>query len=99
MTDERRGGGQTVFLRIVLDRPPDARALWSVAGAVRGSDDVNSPWESTINSPGFEIEVILKATSPDAVCEYVLPRVQSLLEERTIRLIQIDGEDVLVGED
>ena len=96
--DERRSGGETVFMRIILDRPPDATVLWEMAGAVRATDEVISPWESTVTSPGFEIEVILKGTSAAAVAELVLPRVQDLLRDRTVRLVQIDGEDIVVND-
>ena len=96
---DRRSGGQTVMMRIVLDRPPDPRVLWAVAGAVRSADEVVSPNESRVTSPGFEVEVTLRGTSPDAVADIVLPRLQSLLKERHVRLLQIDGEDVLLADD
>ena len=86
---DRRGGGHTVVMRIMLDRPPDAGALAAIGRAIRGSDSVAT-------SPGLEIEVVLKHTTADAVFTNVLPRVQEQLAGRHIRLVNIDGEDVLV---
>jgi hypothetical protein len=89
---ERRAGGRTVIVRIVLDRPPDQAVLHAIEDALRDSDNV-------VTSPGFEVEVRLLGTTPELAGDRILPRVQRRLEGRTIRLVQIDGEDVLVQYD
>jgi hypothetical protein len=71
---ELRQGGRLVDVRLRLTAPPDSAVLRAVESRLREDDAVFS-------FEGYEIELALSGTNPDATAQYVLPRLRDALRD------------------